>query len=113
MLLWFVKNLHSAIGLFEVWGCFLPKQFLIYHVFLWPLIFLHWCMNDGKCILTTFEFKLGDTSLDSGDTWPSVRQNMSKFIDMTRISDENLKIFLYVVWTLSWGLSLARISNIL
>ena len=65
------------------------------------------------CILTTIEYKLGDTSLDNDSLWPSVRQNISKFMNTENISDNQIKILCYTVWTTSWAITLARISNIL
>jgi hypothetical protein len=38
-------------------GPFLPGKYLIYYLFIWPAVYIHWRFNDNMCMLTELEFK--------------------------------------------------------
>ena len=46
-------------------GIFLPAKYLIYYLFLWPFIYLHWHFNDNQCMLSELEYKLDDNFLSN------------------------------------------------
>jgi hypothetical protein len=55
---WFLKVMHLILGTFLVWGAFISKKYLIYFLFLLPVIYLHWLTNNNNCVLTELELCL-------------------------------------------------------
>jgi|688.fasta_scaffold465244_2 hypothetical protein len=48
------------VSLFVVFtiGPFMSGKYLIYYLFLWPSIIVHWYFNDGNCMLTEIEYNI-------------------------------------------------------
>lgn len=55
-----VKGLHVVIAIFFILGAFLPKKYLIFFIFGWPLMYLQWILNNNKCLLTDIEYWLAN-----------------------------------------------------
>jgi hypothetical protein len=55
-----VKSVHVVSALFLTLGALLPKKYLIYFIFGWPLLYLQWILNDNKCLLTQVEYWLAN-----------------------------------------------------
>lgn len=53
-----ITILHISLFVVFIVGPFLPGKYLIYYLFLWPVIYLHWYFNDGVCMLTEIEYSL-------------------------------------------------------
>jgi hypothetical protein len=107
--------IHTLIVFFLSWGFLLPKKYLIYHLFAWPIVWLHWQLNNQRCILTEWEFKL--RGIDDAQII-KVTENDSPFMrklykmifgDKKSISNETLHYSIIILFTLAWIISLIRI----
>ena len=52
---------HKIFVYIVIFGCFLPYKYLVYHQFLWPIIYIHWKTNKNKCMITQLESYLKNT----------------------------------------------------
>jgi hypothetical protein len=48
--------IHASLFFIFTIGPFLPGKYLIYYLFIWPGIYIHWRFNDNMCMLTELEF---------------------------------------------------------
>ena len=53
-----ITILHISLFFVLIIGPFLTGKYLIYYLFLWPVIYVHWYFNDDRCILTEIEYIL-------------------------------------------------------
>jgi hypothetical protein len=53
-----ITTLHVSLFIVFTIGPFLPGKYLIYYLFLWPAIYVHWYFNDDKCMLTEIEYNI-------------------------------------------------------
>lgn len=53
-----LDKIHKLVVYFSFLGFLLPKKYLIYHLFAYPLLRVHWKLNNNRCILTELEYKL-------------------------------------------------------
>jgi hypothetical protein len=49
--------IHGFLFIIFTIGPFLPGKYLLYYLFLWPAVYIHWRFNDNMCMLTELEFK--------------------------------------------------------
>ena len=47
---------HLSLVLIFIVGPFLPGKYLLYYLFLWPIVYIHWYFNDNRCMLTEIEY---------------------------------------------------------
>jgi len=111
LLLSLVKFVHNLIILFVVLGSFLPKKYLIYFLFAWPTIFIHWQTNSNKCVLTELEFWIENkpypaNTIDTDPAYPFIRKITGKMFDS--FSDNQLHKFILGLFTLLWVIGLIR-----
>jgi len=104
-----VKWLHELIWYISIFGIFLPKKYLFYYLFLWPIIFIHWQFNGQRCCLTDLECYL--KGIYPG---PTVQQSLGtpvrKFLDSHNIRVRKITMY-YVslaICTLLWLIALYR-----
>lgn len=50
-----IRIIHYILMLSLLFGIFLPSKYLIYYIFLWPAVYLHWYFNGNRCMLTELE----------------------------------------------------------
>jgi hypothetical protein len=55
LICYIMKAMHYFVVLFITLGAFIPKKYLVYFLFAWPILYLHWQMNNNKCLLTQIE----------------------------------------------------------
>lgn len=53
-----ITAIHVSLFIVFTIGPFLPGKYLIYYLFLWPVIYVHWYFNDDKCMLTEIEYNI-------------------------------------------------------
>jgi hypothetical protein len=53
-----ITALHVSLFIVFTIGPFLPGKYLIYYLFLWPAIYVHWYFNDDNCMLTEIEYNI-------------------------------------------------------
>jgi hypothetical protein len=103
--------LHLASTFFLLFGCLVPQKFLWVHVLFWPLVFLHWQLNNGNCIVTDLQKKVGDPNITAkSGSWPYIRSLLANFGDTRAISDTQIHIAIYTIYTVSWAVSLYRLK---
>lgn len=49
---------HVSLFIIFTIGPFLPGKYLIYYLFLWPAVYIHWHFNDNNCMLTEIEYSM-------------------------------------------------------
>jgi hypothetical protein len=47
---------HRLIVYFMTIGFIFPYDYLIYYLPLWPIVWLHWQLNNNVCVLTEIEY---------------------------------------------------------
>ena len=110
-LIGFLAAVHLVSTLFLFFGCLVPQKFLWVHALFWPLVFLHWQLNNGNCIITDLQKKVGDQQLTAkSGSWPYIRGLLSKFVDTQAISDNQIRDAIYTLYTVSWAVSLYRLK---
>ncbi len=103
--------LHLASTFFLFFGCLVPQKFLWVHVLFWPLVFLHWQLNNGNCIVTDFQKKVGDPHITAkSGSWPYIRSLLANFVDTRNIQDNHIRDTFYTIYTVSWAVSLYRLK---
>ena len=48
--------IHLLVAVLIIIGPFLPGRYLIYYLLLWPMLHIHWHLNNGMCMLTELEY---------------------------------------------------------
>lgn len=104
---------HKLLVYFMLFGFVLPKKYLYLHIMTWPIVYLHWQINNDKCFLTELEYKL------KGIPYKSVpnSSNDHDYPFMRRIfgdiglnlTNEQIHSFILKYLTLAWAISLIRI----
>ena len=107
-----VSFLHMLIVLFIFLGAFLPKKYLIYFIFAWPLMYLHWYTNDENCISTEIECWADKKPYCSepADDFPFVTNLLKKF-NITIHEKETKKYIIEFTLTTFWLIGVYRYYN--
>ena len=63
----FVFFLHLSTIAFLVFGCLLPRNFLVVHMISIPIVILQWWLNADQCILTQIQYWLEGRTLVRGE----------------------------------------------
>jgi len=109
ILILLLEIIHRILVYFMLFGFILPIKFLYIHIFAWPLVYLHWQLNNDRCILTEWEYKLKGieykyipTSSEDHD-WPFMRKALSILnINLTnKQMDKYIKKYLTIAWLIS------------
>jgi hypothetical protein len=50
-----VRYIHLVYMGTLIFGVFLPSKYLIYYLFLLPALFIHWYLNNNRCMLVELE----------------------------------------------------------
>jgi hypothetical protein len=110
--------LHKIIVYFIIFGCLLPKKYLPFHLASWPIVYIHWKLNDNKCILTQLEHWLKDgTSMKDAPKIGEKRDDDFYFTKKTlgnlsiNLSDEDIDNLVYLVFSISWLISFYRYTK--
>ena len=65
IILYLVILLHKLIVYFTIFGWLMPIKYVKMHLLCFPLILIHWQLNDNKCILTQLEHHLKNVANES------------------------------------------------
>jgi hypothetical protein len=110
-LIGFLAVVHLVSTFFLFFGCLVPKKFLWAHALFWPLVFLHWHLNNGNCIITDLQKRVGDQQLTAkSGSWPYIRSLLATFGDTENIQDNHIRDAIYTIYTVSWAVSLYRLK---
>lgn len=108
-----VHIFHKILVYFMVFGCLLPQKYLLPHLLLWPIVYIHWQFNDQRCCLTQLELYLKDKTKtaptiqeDHGDDYYFLK-SLLKDYDI-ELSKDHMQLGIYTLFTASWLISLVR-----
>jgi hypothetical protein len=111
---YFFNLIHYSIVAFITLGAFLPKKYLFYFIFAWPLMILHWKTNNDKCFITELECWLDKQPYcdRSDNEYPFVTHLLSFF--NIKITDKKTKnnIIMYGL-TFFWLIGMGRYYKVL
>jgi len=113
-----VTIIHIIIIVYTIFGCFLPINYLMYHILMLPIIYIQWELNDQRCILTDIESYLlnmnnmNNTNINDTNTalWPIIQKYINKYCHLT---DNNISIILLLILLIGFIISLLRIHKYL
>jgi len=100
--------LHVLILLFIIFGFLLPSKYLIIYVLFWPLIYLHWQLNNNNCYLTELQYKLENKPLQvtTENNYPFVKGVLNNI--GIKMNDNNIhKLVIYGI-TFLWLIGFIR-----
>ena len=106
---------HKIIAYIVIFGFLLPKKYLWYHQFLFPILFLHWKTNNDSCILSQIEvYILGDKNVpivenDHDDSDSTFMKSLFSNWGLKITSDHESNIYTVVLFTTSWLITLYRL----
>ncbi len=106
-----VHIFHLLLVFSVTFGFLLPNKFLIYHLVSWPLVWLHWNLNNDYCFLTQYERKLKNKiSPHNKSDNKSNSEFMKKIFNNMGIymSVEKILILTKILFTTSWLISAYR-----
>lgn len=107
----FIELIHEIFVIVMIYGFILPKPFLKYYLFLWPLTWLHWQFNNDKCFLTQMEYRFKgikeESPISSKDhNYPFMRKLYSKF--NINLSDDQIHTFIIMKINIFWLIGVMR-----
>lgn len=114
----FVIIVHKLLVYFITFGCILPVKYLPFHLIMWPIVYIHWKLNDNKCVLTQLEQWVKD-----GTSMKDVRKVGEKrdcdfyFAKKTlndysiTVTDDDIDKLIYIIFSISWLISFYRYSR--
>lgn len=104
-----IRFIHIVFIFFFFVGAFIPKKYLIFFIFAWPLLYLHWCTNNNKCIFTQIECWLDNKQycLDQDEEFPFMNHILNTF-NIT-INDNKTKHYIFCMsLTFFWLIGIYR-----
>ena len=101
---------HLFLILIFIIGPFLPGKYLIYYLFLWPLVYIHWYFNDDRCMLTELEYNtdtdffssFNEYSFFSKDSIFSVFKKIDIFFDSEHSFNKSLDKIRTTLWIVAF-----------
>ncbi len=62
-------------------GFMMPERFLFYFILSWPCIYLHWQINENRCILTDLEYYIDGKTPPQGNNYqfPNIQKKIAEF----------------------------------
>ncbi len=111
ILIFFLIFIHKLIVYFMILGFLLPYKYLYIFLLTWPIVYIHWQLNNDMCCLTQLEYYLKNkpnppTSKEDHD-YPFAK----KFLSIFNINLPNDKIhqFILINLTILWFIGLLRL----
>lgn len=105
-----VYLIHKLFVYFLIFGAFLPEKYLFYYIIAWPITYIHWQINNNRCILTQLEYALDDKpyppTVDKDNDSPF----MKTIFDELNIKASNSEIHYTIVYgnTIFWLIGVIR-----
>ena len=105
ILLLIIQFVHTLIVFFALFGCFLPLNYIKYHLFMFPIIYIQWKLNNNRCILTDIECVFLHTS--QKPLW----ENIQTYINTYNINNDQITIIFLVILITGFIISSLRLYN--
>ena len=104
--------IHYFIVLFITFGAFLPKKYLIFFVFAWPILYLHWYTNNDRCFFTQIECWLDKQPYCSKPAaeYPFVTKMLS-YVNIEIKSKQHKKYAINAMLSFFWLIGIYRYFN--
>ena len=104
--------LHIIVVIFGFIGFLLPKEYLIYHLLLFPIIIIQWLINRNKCIISQVE-KIATEAKDNKNKYKHFSTRIFNMLGLNFDEDnkeDRLKIkkINIVLFSAAWLISLFR-----
>jgi hypothetical protein len=113
----FFKISHFVLLFILIFGVFLHPKYLIYYLFLWPAIYIHWYFNDNKCMLTELESNFDDKHVNLNNheevrhyKYIEIFEGLKKF-NIYFDSIDSFTSYLYDIIMVCWFFGLIRLLN--
>jgi hypothetical protein len=105
-----INIIHKLLVYFMFFGVLLPEKYLLYFVITWPFIYIHWQLNNNRCILTELEYYLDNKpyppTIDKDHDYPFMKSVLGDFgISM---DDENIHYGVMYGLTILWIIGMIR-----
>ena len=94
--------IHDMVIIGVLFGMFLPKNCLKYHLILYPVLMMHWISNNRRCIFGDIEWRTSGRK-----NWES-KTILDQFYKSINLSDIRNQIHLSM-FSISWLISYIRI----
>ena len=112
-----IKFIHYLVIFVLIVGVFLPSKYLIYYIFLWPVVYFHWYFNDNKCMLTEleshFDIKYPNVNIHeevSHYKYIEIFEGLKK-INIYFDNIDSFTSYVYTIVMIFWVVSLIRLLN--
>lgn len=102
--------IHKLLVYFMVFGVLLPEKYIFYFVITWPCIYLHWQLNNNRCILTELEYYLDNKpyppTVDKDHDYPFIKSALKDF----GVSADDIEIHYGIMYgfTILWIIGMIR-----
>jgi len=106
MLALLIHITHRIIVYITLFGFILPKKYLKYHLFMWPIILLHWLTNNNRCILTELEEKITGKPWKESDFSIKISKSLGVYSEKQSKNDFNKGYIIF--FSIGWFISLCR-----
>lgn len=94
--------IHKLFVFFIFFGFLLPRKYLLLHFFTYPILKLHWFLNNNKCFLT----ELHNNNVEARD-YPFMRQ---LFSDLgLKLTNKQVEYFTDYGFIFSWLITFFRL----
>ncbi len=101
-LLCIIQLAHVLIITFAIFGCFLPLEYVKYHLFMFPIIYTQWELTHQKCIMTELEILLDNTK---EPLWT----NIQKYINSYNINNDQVTLIFLLLLIFGFSISCVRL----
>ena len=104
---------HLLFVYFIIFGCFLPSKYLWIHILCWPIVRLHWYLNDDYCFLTQLEYKLKKNTIDkqlskNSDPEASFMKSIYENFSKTKMTNAEADVITTTIFMTAWIISITR-----
>ena len=97
LLLFILYVIHNLFIVFVAFGFLLPSKYLIYYVFCWPIMLLHWTLNDNNCFMTQLQNYIKHESSNK-----TIYERVSSRLNISIEHAEMLVIYgITFIWTIA------------
>lgn len=97
---------HIAIGFLLTFGFLLPRKFLLVAIFAWPVVWIHWRFNGGRCLLTDIEHRMRERERDPKTNDPFCLRAIR--LAGLRASPADAQAIMITAFSIAWAIALYR-----
>ncbi len=91
-------------------GFLLPRKYLYLYIIAWPIVYIHWQLNNNKCILTEIEYKLQNKkntpTANKDHDFPFINKMLNEW--NIYLSNNQIHYLIFFILTITWIIGLIR-----